>query len=73
MPPKYQELKAERKNEGVGSQPGKGSHTDWTHYLVPEALVTSSGQDGDDARDYHVRGVRAFLAKAREAKRWLRA
>ena len=69
MPPKYRELKAEMRREGCESRPGKGSHTYWTHPLVPELSVTLSGHDGDDARHYHVRDVRAFLARLREAKR----
>ena len=73
MPPKYRELKSDMRKEGAGSRPGKGSHTIWTHHLVPEASVTLSGQDGDDARDYHVREVRAFLAKVREVKRRLKS
>ncbi len=73
MPPKYRSLKAEMMKEGAVFRPGKGSHTIWTHHLVPEASVTLSGQDGDDARDYHVREVRAVLAKVREAKRRLQS
>lgn len=69
MPPKNRELKAGLRKEGCDWRPGKGSHTVWEHPLLPEESVTLSGQDGDDARRYHVLKVREFLAKLREAKR----
>lgn len=69
MPPKNRELKAEMKKERVNWRSAKGSHTYWTHPLLPEESVTLSGNDGDDARPYHVRAVREFLEKLREAKR----
>jgi hypothetical protein len=39
---------------------GKGSHTVWEHPLVPSQLVLS-GSDGDDAKAYQERNLRAFL------------
>ena len=68
MPPKYRELKAEMRSEGVNWRSAKGSHTFWTHPLVPGESVTLAGNDGDDAKLYHVRQVRDFLKKLREAK-----
>lgn len=69
MPPKYRELKAAMRKARCRWRPGKGSHTVWTHPLLPEESVTLAGNDGDDARDYHVRQVRDFLSKLRERER----
>ena len=68
MPPKVREIKREMRREGAGWRPAKGSHTYWTHPLVPGESVTISGNDGDDALPYQVRDVREFLAKVREAR-----
>lgn len=69
MPPKYRELKAELRRARCVWRPGKGSHTVWGHPFLPGESITLSGNDGDDARLYHVREVRGFLAKLREMER----
>ncbi len=64
MPRKIRELKADLRQAGFTMRPGKGSHTVWEHPLLPESF-TLSGQDGDDARPYQERAVRALLAALR--------
>ena len=66
MPRKIRELKADLQRAGFEWRPGKGSHTVWTHPLLPSDKVTLAGNDGDDARHYHERNVRRVLAKLRD-------
>ncbi len=68
MPRKVRELKADLRRAGFRVRPGKGSHSVWKHRLVPER-VTLSGADGDDAKPYQERDVRAAVAVAQEAER----
>jgi hypothetical protein len=68
VPPKVRELRARLRREGTDCRPAKGSHTVWTHPLLPGESVTISGNDGDDAQPYQVRDVRKFLEKLRQAK-----
>ncbi len=68
MPPKIRQLKAQLRSAGFSSQSGKGSHTVWTHPLVPEATVTLSGKDGADADKYQLKDVRDALRKLREVQ-----
>jgi predicted RNA binding protein YcfA (HicA-like mRNA interferase family) len=49
MPKKIRELKTKLQKAGFIYRPAKGSHTFWTHPLVPDELVTIAGKDGDDA------------------------
>ncbi len=67
MPRKVRELKAELRRAGFSVRPGKGSHTRWTHPLLPGERVIISGHDGDDAQPYQEREVQAALAALREA------
>jgi predicted RNA binding protein YcfA (HicA-like mRNA interferase family) len=67
MPRKVRELKADLRRAGFSEQPGKGSHSGWRHPLLQDKL-TLSGHDGDDARPYQERGLRAILAKLRIAQ-----
>jgi len=53
---------------GCDWRPGKGSHTHWTHELVPDDSVTLSGKDGDDAKPYQVDDVERLLRRIREAR-----
>ncbi len=71
MPEKYRELKSDLQKAGFTVTPGKGSHTNWRHPLLPGTRVTLSGQDGADARRYHIEQVREALAQLRgvEARR----
>ncbi|HET8625881.1 MAG TPA: type II toxin-antitoxin system HicA family toxin [Thermomicrobiales bacterium] len=65
MPSKIRELKADLRRAGFVERPGRGSHTGWRHPLLAEKL-TLAGNDGDDAKPYQERQVRAVLAKLRE-------
>lgn len=67
MPPKIRELKAALRRAGFGERAGKGSHTVWSHPLLPERF-TLSGGDGDDAKRYQERDVQEALARARAAE-----
>ncbi|MCY6492852.1 type II toxin-antitoxin system HicA family toxin [Leptolyngbya sp. GGD] len=51
MPKKIRELKSLLLKAGFTSESGKGSHTKWSHPLLPGKL-TLSGKDGSDARPY---------------------
>ena len=50
---------------------GKGDHTVWAHPLVP-GHVSIDGKDGDDAKPYDERNVRAALATLARAREELR-
>ena len=65
MPPKVRELRAALRKAGYESRMAKGSHTFWSHPLVPRQQVTLSGNDGDDAKPYQERTVRKALAGLR--------
>ncbi|MGI8857972.1 MAG: type II toxin-antitoxin system HicA family toxin [Thermomicrobiales bacterium] len=60
MPRKIRQLKADLQRVGCVMRPGKGSHTVWEHPLLTDKIVLS-GQDGDDAKPYQEKDVRAFL------------
>lgn len=61
MPPKIRELKTSLRRAGFVERTGKGSHTVWSHPLVP-GHFTMAGNDGDDAKRYQERDVRQLLA-----------
>lgn len=67
MPRKIRQLKADLRKAGFVERPGKGSHTNWAHPLLPSG-VTLSGHDGDDAKPYQERDVREALQKLRDAQ-----
>ncbi|MEG4964723.1 type II toxin-antitoxin system HicA family toxin, partial [Microcoleus sp. K4-C2] len=50
---------------GFTYRQGKGSHTVWEHPLLPEK-ITLSGNDGDDAPNYHEKRVMSDLQKLKE-------
>ena len=64
MPKKIRELKAMLKRAGFSWRPGKGSHTNWWHPNVAGTECTVSGNDGDDAKHYQEREVKAAIRKA---------
>jgi predicted RNA binding protein YcfA (HicA-like mRNA interferase family) len=68
MPRKIRQLKADLQKAGFVWRPGKGSHTVWTHPLLPADEVTLAGHDGDDVQHYQERDVREMLAKLRRAE-----
>ena len=70
MPRKLRELRRDLRRAGYTQVKGagKGSHTKWSHPLVPGA-VTLSGHDGADAAPYQERDVREAVQQAKEAER----
>ena len=63
MPKKVRELKAMLRKAGFSSRSGKGSHTVWSHPKLSDS-VTVSGNDGDDAKMYLEKQVRAAIKEA---------
>ncbi|MBN4006593.1 type II toxin-antitoxin system HicA family toxin [Nostoc sp. LPT] len=61
MPKKIRELKAILLKAGFVYRPAKGSHTFWTHSLIPDEPVTIAGKDGDDAPRYLEKQVNRVL------------
>jgi predicted RNA binding protein YcfA (HicA-like mRNA interferase family) len=60
MPKKIRELKTVLSKAGFTHRPGKGSHTVWSHPLLPYSL-TISGKDGSDADRYQEKDVKNAL------------
>ncbi len=67
MPRKIREVKAERQRAGCSQRPGKGSHTIWQHPFMANKIVLSGG-DGDGAKPYQERKLRAFLDALRRVR-----
>jgi predicted RNA binding protein YcfA (HicA-like mRNA interferase family) len=67
MPRKIRELKTDLRQAGFRWRPGRGSHTVWAHSALPDE-VTLSGHDGDDAKPYQEKRVRAVLDKLQRTK-----
>ncbi len=68
MPKKIRELKSLLLKAGFTLRPGKGSHTNWYHYLL-SGRVTLSGKDGDDAKLYQEKDVNNALQKLDKIKK----
>ncbi|MGV0102759.1 YcfA family protein [Nostoc sp. DSM 114160] len=66
MPKKIKELKAILLKAGFAYCPAKGSHTFWTHPLIPDEPVTIAGKDGDDAPRYLEKQVNRVLKQLGE-------
>lgn len=60
MPKKIRELKSALLKAGFSSRSGKGSHTVWSHPLLPYSL-TLSGKDGADADRYQEQDLKNAL------------
>ncbi|HAC65705.1 MAG TPA: hypothetical protein DCF68_19785 [Cyanothece sp. UBA12306] len=60
MPKKIRELKSMLLKAGFNYRSGKGSHTVWSHPLLPYSL-TLSGKDGADADRYQEKDVKNAL------------
>jgi predicted RNA binding protein YcfA (HicA-like mRNA interferase family) len=67
MPRKIRQLKADLRQAGAVQVAQRGSHTKWEHPSVPGTLIELSGNDGDDAKPYHEKNMRAALRRIREA------
>ena len=64
MPRKIRELEANLARAGFRKRTGKGSHRVWEHAKVPGG-VAISGQQGDDAKSYQEREVKAAILKSK--------
>jgi predicted RNA binding protein YcfA (HicA-like mRNA interferase family) len=60
MPPKIRDLVRELGRAGFANRGGKGSHRNFIHPCVKDA-VTLSGSAGDDAKPYQVSMVRKAI------------
>lgn len=63
MPKKIRELKSLLLKAGFTYRPGKGSHTIWSHPLLPGEPITVAGKDGNDAKLYLEKEVNQKLKK----------
>ncbi|MBD1211181.1 MAG: hypothetical protein AN487_10170 [Anabaena sp. CRKS33] len=63
MPKKIRQLKSMLTKAGFVYRPAKGSHSFWTHPLIPDEPVTIAGSDGDDAPKYLEKQVNNVLQK----------
>ncbi len=68
MPKKIRELKSLLLQAGFTNRPGKGSHTNWFHPLLP-GRVTLSGKDGNDAKPYQEKDVNNALQRIEEIRK----
>lgn len=68
MPKKIRELKQLLLKAGFSYSPGKGSHTKWSHPLLP-GKVTLSGKDGSDAKAYQEKDVNNAIKKVEEIQK----
>lgn len=66
MPKKIRELKQILSKVGFSYRQGKGSHTIWSHPLLPDEPLTIAGKDGDDAKTYLEQAVNKRLQKLRD-------
>lgn len=66
MPKRIRDLKAILLKAGFVYRPAKGSHTFWTHPLIPDEPVTIAGKDGDDAPRYLEKQVNRILKQLGE-------
>jgi predicted RNA binding protein YcfA (HicA-like mRNA interferase family) len=69
MPKKIRELKAILQKLGFDYRPAKGSHTFWTHPLIPDEPITIAGKDGDDAPKYLEKQVNRLLDRLKEIEK----
>lgn len=65
MPRKIRELIAELERNGFVNRGGKGSHRNFTHPRLARPL-SISGDEGDDAKKYQEKAVKAAIAEARQ-------
>jgi len=65
MPRKIRELKSLLLQAGFVYEAAKGSHTKWSHPLLPGKVILS-GKDGSDAKPYQERDVDNALKQLAE-------
>jgi predicted RNA binding protein YcfA (HicA-like mRNA interferase family) len=61
MPRKIRDLRAELSKAGFEVVRTRGSHERWVHPCLPERPITVAGKDGDDAKLYLEKLVKAAL------------
>jgi hypothetical protein len=68
MPRKLRQLKSDYRRLGFkeDARAGKGSHSKWTHSLLPGLTIVLSGQDGDDVAPYQERDLQDATKRLRE-------
>lgn len=69
MPRKIPQLKRDLRHAGAYMDRETGDHETWKHPLVPDLYVELSGADGDDAKPYQEKRVRALLQRFEQARR----
>ncbi len=69
MPRKIRQLKRDLRHTGAYLVQEEGDHEKWKHELVPDLYVELSGADGDDAKPYQEKRLRAFLQRIEQARR----
>lgn len=67
MPKKVGELKNILRKAGFKESSGKGSHTKWSHPLLPGKIVLS-GRDGSDAKPYQEKDIDRALKRLKNIK-----
>ncbi|WP_322745940.1 type II toxin-antitoxin system HicA family toxin [Dolichospermum flos-aquae] len=65
---KIRQLKTMLSKAGFVYRPAKGSHSFWTHPLMPDKPITIAGNDGDDALKYIEKQVNHLLQKLEKLK-----
>ena len=65
MPPKIRQLISELEAAGFINRGGKGNHRNFTHPKVAKP-ITLSGNDGDDAKRYQEKAVRAAIEESKQ-------
>lgn len=66
MPKKIRELKKMLLKAGFTYREAKGSHTVWSHILLPNDPITIAGKDGSDAKLYLEKQVNQRLKQLEE-------
>lgn len=66
MPKKIRELKKMLLKAGFTYRPGKGSHTVWSHVLLPNDPITIAGKESNDAKAYLEKQVNQRLKQLEE-------
>ncbi|MGH2616166.1 MAG: type II toxin-antitoxin system HicA family toxin [Thermomicrobiales bacterium] len=68
MPRKLRQLKADYRKLGFteDKRGGKGSHSKWTHPLLPGMTIVLSGRDGDDIEPYQERDWQKAIERLQE-------
>lgn len=61
MPRKLKELRAELRKLGFSNTRTSGSHQRWVHPLLPDLPITLAGKDGDDAKSYQEKLLKAAI------------